>query len=166
MQKERATSSDILGQSKRTKIDPKWAPYFRHLINLRDKFLQHKQGLSEVAKQEQESFSLHMADAGTDQYDQAYALSMMSSDQNVLYEIEMALNRIRSGTYGICEVSGKEIEPERLEAIPWARFSVESQNELEEKRLVGRTRLSQAKSIFDGAGDNQDAEDEDEEVAA
>lgn len=77
------------------------------------------------------SYSLHMADQGTDNYDREFALNMVSSEQDVLYEIDEAIQRIEDGTYGICEISEEPIEKERLKVMPYTRFSVKAQSELE-----------------------------------
>jgi RNA polymerase-binding transcription factor DksA len=107
-----------------------------------------------------------MADAGTDEFDRDFALSMISSDQNALYEIEAALNRIRSGTYGICELTGKAIEPERLAAIPWTRFSTEAQRELEASGSVARTRLAERGSWTEPSATEGESDAEGEAEAA
>src|SRR5689334_21141345 len=135
-QKARAsTSSDILGglspKSQQRPISPKWKPHHRHLIDLRDQLIAQAGKLSQEASESTPSFSMHMADAGTDSFDRDFALSMLSSDQDALYEIEQAIKRIEDGNYGICEVTGRPIPQDRLEAIPWARFSAEAQRELE-----------------------------------
>ncbi len=77
------------------------------------------------------SHSFHMADQGTDNFDREFAANLLSSEQDSLYEIDEALRRIELGTYGICEVSGKPIEKERLKVIPFARYSVAVQSERE-----------------------------------
>ena len=79
-------------------------------------------------------YSYHMADHGTDSFDQELALSMVSNEQDALYEINDALERIKRGTYGICEVSGEPIDKERLKVMPHARCSVEAQAEIEGKQ--------------------------------
>ena len=75
----------------------------------------------------------HQADAASDMYDREFALNLLSHEQTALYEIDHALRRIELGTYGMCEMSGKPIPRPRLEAIPWARFSVECQAQLEKE---------------------------------
>jgi RNA polymerase-binding transcription factor DksA len=75
----------------------------------------------------------HPADAGSDAYHCDFALNLLSHARDGLYEIDQALRRIESGTYGICEMSGQSIPRERLEAIPWARFTVECQSQIEKK---------------------------------
>lgn len=77
------------------------------------------------------SHSFHMADQGTDNFDREFAASLLSSEQDVLYEIDEAIRRVDGGTYGICESTGEPIERERLKVLPFARYSVAAQAELE-----------------------------------
>src|SRR4029079_7974135 len=93
------------------------------------------------------TFGMHMADAGTDTYDRDWALGMLSSAQNSIYEIDEAMNRIRDGSYGICELTGKKIEAQRLQAIPWTRFSAEAERELEQNGSVRRAQLGHLGSV-------------------
>lgn len=67
---------------------------------------------------------IHMADAGTDNYEVENILGLMDSERRLLLEIEGAIGRIEDGTYGICEGGNEPILTERLEAIPWARYCV------------------------------------------
>jgi RNA polymerase-binding transcription factor DksA len=158
--KRKASTLEILGAlNGQAKIDPRWRKHHDILVSLRDTMLRRKGDLAETARQEQPGYSLHMADAGTDQYDMDFALSMISSDQNSIYEIEEALNRIRTGRYGICEVTGNPIEPERLEAIPWTRFSMEAQRQLEAHGSIERAKLGVRHSVTEGesAREEEDA---------
>ncbi|HIL54273.1 MAG TPA: hypothetical protein EYG40_04470 [Verrucomicrobia bacterium] len=77
------------------------------------------------------AFGMHQADAGSDAYDRDFALNLLSQEQDALHEIEEALKRIDYGTYGICEISKKKIINARLEATPFARFTVECQAQIE-----------------------------------
>jgi len=70
---------------------------------------------------------MHQGDAGSDAYDRDFALNMLSKEANALGEIEEALQRLELGTYGICEESGAKIPNPRLEAMPFARLTVERQ---------------------------------------
>ena len=70
------------------------------------------------------SMPIHMADLGTDNYEQEFALGLMDSERKLLREIDDALERIERGTYGICEGTGKPIRKARLDAQPWARYCV------------------------------------------
>jgi RNA polymerase-binding transcription factor DksA len=85
------------------------------------------------------SYGQHMADAGTDTFDRDFALSLVSSEQEALTEIDAAIKRIREGTYGICEVTGKPIAKERLLAVPFTRYSAEAQKDIEKNRMRTRT---------------------------
>ena len=79
----------------------------------------------------------HMADLGTDSYDQEFTLGLMDSERKLLEQVNEALQRIEEGTYGICEGSGEPISKERLEAIPWTRYCVTCADLLE-KGLVAK----------------------------
>src|SRR5438445_680071 len=98
-------------------------------------------GLAKESAEEIPSYSLHMADSGTDNFDRDFALSLLSSDQDAIYEIEEALKRIERNTYGICELTGKLIPKTRLEAIPWTRFTVQAQAQLEREGALRQRRL-------------------------
>ncbi|MFQ6035146.1 MAG: TraR/DksA family transcriptional regulator [Sedimentisphaerales bacterium] len=78
------------------------------------------------------SMPIHMADLGTDNYEQEFVLGLMDSERNLLREIDDALQRIEEGTYGICEGTGKPIPKARLEAQPWAKYCVEYARMLEQ----------------------------------
>jgi DnaK suppressor protein len=75
---------------------------------------------------------IHMADLGTDNYEQEFALGLMDSERKLLQEIDLALGRIEKKTYGICLGTGKPIPKARLEARPWARYCVEYARMLEQ----------------------------------
>jgi len=78
------------------------------------------------------SMPIHMADLGTDNYEQEFALGLMDSERKLLREIDLALGRIEKKTYGICLGTGKPIRKARLEAQPWARYCVEYARLLEQ----------------------------------
>jgi DnaK suppressor protein len=108
-------------------------------------------------------FATHPADAGSDAYDRDFAVSILAQERNALYEIEEALKRIDDGTYGICEVSGKPISDVRLEAIPFARCTVECQGQIEKQNKSQHFRQPVV-SIF-GRSEEDGAEAEEEEDA-
>lgn len=76
---------------------------------------------------------MHMADMGTDNYEQEFTLGLMEKDRNLLREINSALAKIQDGTFGICEGTGKPIAKPRLEAQPWARFGIEHARKMEQR---------------------------------
>jgi RNA polymerase-binding protein DksA len=82
------------------------------------------------------SMPIHMADLGTDNYEQEFALELMDSERKLLREIDDALQRIEQGTYGICEGTGKPIPKARLKAQPWARHCVQYARMIEEGLAV------------------------------
>lgn len=104
-----------------------------------------------------------MADSGTDNFDRDFALSLLSSDQDAIYEIEEALKRIEKGTYGTCELTGKPIPRSRLEAIPWTRFTVQAQAQLEREGALRQRRLG-ALGTVDAVGVSEAPEGEEEEA--
>ena len=139
--KPKASTKDVLGSFLKPAIPRKWGKHFRRLLELRDRLLLRQGDLTRDALEEQPAFSSHMADAGTDTYDRDFALGLLSSEQDAVYQIDQALDRIRQGSYGICELTGKRIEPDRLEAIPWTRFSAAAEKKLEREGVVKRTVL-------------------------
>jgi len=78
------------------------------------------------------SMPIHMADLGTDNYEQEFVLGLMDSERKLLHEIDDALQRIENKTYGVCEGTGQPIPKARLEAQPWARHCVEYTRMLEQ----------------------------------
>jgi DnaK suppressor protein len=104
---------------------------------------------------------LHQADAGSDSYDRDFALNLLSQEQDALFEIDEALKRLAKGTYGVCEMSGKAIPKARLEARPFARFTVECQNEIERKNRFSRIRQPVTR-LFETT-DDESSDESDEE---
>jgi RNA polymerase-binding transcription factor DksA len=115
-------------------VDPRWKKYFHRLNRLREYITQQRARKIADAHDGEPRYNVNPADRGTDEYDIGAALSLISSEQDALYEIEHALARIRDGTYGICEMTGKAIPSERLDAIPWARFAFEVEANLEKEQ--------------------------------
>ena len=102
-----------------------------------------------------------MADAGTDSFDRDLTLGLASFEQEALYEVDAALQRIDDGTYGVCELTGRAIPWKRLEAIPWTRFSIEAEVKLETRGAhphIGALRTVQPENeeSFEAAFDLQD----------
>ena len=125
----------------------KWAKQKQLLIKLRDRLTDQRNGLAKESAKEMESYGVHMADSGTDNFDRDFNLSLLSSDQDVIYEIEEALKRIEKDTYGVCEITGKAIPQTRLNAIPWTRFRVDAQSELEQYGILQNRSLGRLGTI-------------------
>ncbi|MBY0313293.1 MAG: hypothetical protein K2W85_14590 [Phycisphaerales bacterium] len=78
----------------------------------------------------------HMAEQGSDAFDQALSLDLAQVDRTLIKEIDEALKRIEDGTYGVCPATGKRISAERLAEIPWAKYSIEAAREMENRRFT------------------------------
>jgi RNA polymerase-binding protein DksA len=74
---------------------------------------------------------IHMADMGTDNYEQEFTLGLVETERKLLREINLALAKIQNGTFGVCEGTGKPITKARLEVQPWARYSIEYAKQME-----------------------------------
>lgn len=139
------------------------------LLHLRDGMLDSMSGVardtlrSRAEGSEASAFGMHQADAGSDAYDRDFALSLLSQEQDALYEIDQALKRLEQGTYGVCELCTKPIPHARLEAIPFTRFTVDCQSQLEKQRKMTRSRQP-VTSLFgltegeEGGGDGEEEE--------
>jgi DnaK suppressor protein len=158
----------LLGRNHRErKLDPFTRKQKEKLLQLRDAMVDSMAGVaqdtlrSRAEGSEASAFGMHQADAGSDAYDRDFALSLLSQEQDALYEIDQALKRIELGSYGTCEMSGKPIPRARLEAIPFARFTVECQSQLEKQSKASRVRQS-VTSLF-GLTEDEGGEGEGEE---
>jgi DnaK suppressor protein len=163
-----ATAAAILGRpvsqgktNGQARIKSEWQPFYNNLLELREQLQRQMNGLAKESAQEMAGYSLHMADSGTDNFDRDFALSLLSSDQDAIYEIEEALKRIEKNTYGVCELTGKAIPKARLEAIPWTRFTVQAQAQLEKEGALRQRRLGQLGSV-DSVGVSEVDNDDDE----
>lgn len=111
---------------------------YQRLLDLRDGILDAMYGVTHDTLKNTDSMEtggggMHTGDAGSDAYDRDFALNLLAKEQDALSEIEQAIRRAESGAYGICEMSGKRIPNERLEAIPFARYTVECQTAWEKE---------------------------------
>jgi RNA polymerase-binding transcription factor DksA len=162
------------GAPKAKPVPVKLTPFLEkqkdRLLQLRDSMLDSMMGVAKdnlrtrAEGSEASAFGMHQADAGSDAYDRDFALSLLSQEQDALYEIEEALKRIDLGTYGVCEMSGKPIAHPRLEALPFARYTVECQSQIEKQGKVTRARVP-VTSLF-GLTDEEPAESEEEETVS
>ena len=157
-------------KGKERRLDPFTRSQKDKLLQLRDAMVDSMAGVAQdtlrarAEGSEASAFGMHQADAGSDAYDRDFALSLLSQEQDALYEIDEALKRIELGTYGKCEMSGKPIMHARLEAIPFARYTVECQSQLEKQNKASRVRQS-VTSLF-GLTDDEARESEEEETTA
>lgn len=165
-----ASLADILGfnpgekkedtKLQEEEIPEKWKKYYQLLLELRahvkdELDLHTSDTLKHSASDESGNhvgYGNHQADAGTDEFDRDFALSLVSNEQDALYEIEEAILRIKDGSYGVCEETGEEIAKERLEAVPFTRFSLQGQAEFE-KNKRRRTDRNTSGGLFEDSAD-------------
>lgn len=150
--------ADATSKTTEEGVPKKFLPYYRALVKLHEEVYEglHRHAEETLRRSNKEdsgdlsSYGQHMADAGTDSFDRDFALSMVSNEQEALYEIDEAIRRIREGNYGVCEITGKPISRERLRAVPFTRYSVEGQTEVER----GKTKKVQKAGIQGIDGDD------------
>ena len=135
----------------------------QRLLDLRDDLVDSMSGMTRDTIRnapegsEASGSGQHQGDAGSDAYDRDFALSVLAKEQDALYEIEEALVRIRKGFYGICELSNRKIPQARLEAIPFARLTVECQAQWEKE--YGKRRFRPSNEVGFSGGKYADDED-------
>jgi DnaK suppressor protein len=129
----------------------------KNLLELRAALVDSMTGIAREARQEKpdsSALSTHPGDAGSDACERDFVLSLLSQGADALLEIDEALARIETGTYGTCEMSGRPIPLPRLRSVPFARLTVECQAKIEhERRLFPRARAFP--SPFSVADDEQ-----------
>jgi len=139
----------------------------QRLLELKDSLMDSVSGMtndqlrSRAEGGESSAFGMHTADAGADAYDRDFALSLLSKEQDALYEIEEALKRLDNGTYGTCEMCGKPIPQARLETLPFARYTIDCQSEYEREPGLANGRRP-VRSLFGLMGDEEEDEDGEE----
>lgn len=118
-----------MAKKKAQKLAQKKLDYYKNLL-----LEKMQEILADVGHMEESVFQsggelstmpVHLADVGTDSYEQEFSLGLMAEERKTLVEIQQALARIQNGTFGLCEGLGTPIEENRLEAIPWTRYSLE-----------------------------------------
>ena len=107
-----------------------------------------------TAATENSKSPISSAENASDAYDQDFAFMSMESEEELLRKVDRALTRVREGTYGECEECNNTINPERIEALPWATMCVKCQ-ELEERGILRRKRDDG--DAFEIPDDNEEA---------
>lgn len=134
-QKLKATLAEL-------KADPEWPSFLKAqkeaLLQMRDRILPNMQGVTRDHLRSGESnvssaSGQHIGDAGSEAEVRDLTIRLLDKDREQLFEIDEALERIRRGVYGICEVSLEIIPKKRLQARPYCRLTVKCQEEYEKK---------------------------------
>jgi len=148
--------------NKNLKLTPFLAKQRQRLLELKDTLLDAMRGVARDnlhSGSDTSAFGMHQADAGSDAYDRDFALSMLSKEQGSLYEIDEALKRIEDGSYGVCDLCQKPIKHERLEALPFTRYTVDCQAGLEKNQHHNSAR-PQITSLFGLTEEESENEEE------
>ena len=153
---EAASLMDILGfdptsstaskeEHDREKVPEKWLEFYDSLIELRRHFKEELEihtkdslaldGSEDAAKYS--GYGTEQTDSDSGQFDREIAINMLAHEQDALFEVEEAISRIMSDRYGVCEITGKAISKPRLRAVPFTRYSLEGQKELEMRSRHG-----------------------------
>jgi RNA polymerase-binding transcription factor DksA len=103
-------------------IPPEWTWHYRTLLHLRHRLQRVYAAHSDAAVAPAEADGLDRTDNAHERAERDLMWAVLGAERDKLFEIDCALERIRTGTYGYCEETGRPIPPERLRAIPWARY--------------------------------------------
>ena len=139
--KKRTKKTKVIATASLTKRTMKTTLTAKELREYRDRLMKYRASLlidlgtieSEAlnANADLSSMPIHMADVGSDAYDQDLKLGMAASERKRIRDIEDALIRIRKKTYGVCQLTGTPIPTPRLRAKPWAKYTKESAEKIE-----------------------------------
>ena len=141
--KKESSKAPVKKPAKPVKLSGFSKKQYQRLLDLRDGIMDAMNGITHDTLKNTDGMEtggggMHTGDAGSDAYDRDFALNLLAKEQDALSEIEQAIARCESGIYGICEMSGDKIPNERLEAIPFARYTVQCQAEWEQNNNGGR----------------------------
>ncbi len=126
---------------KKSPLDKKHLDEFRETLLLKRRTLMGDvNGMEEHSNNSKNGGNLssmptHMADIGTDNFEHEFTLGLIESEQSLLQEINQAMQRIESGTYGVCLGTGQRIPLARLRAKPWAKYTVKFARMIEEGKV-------------------------------
>ena len=141
--KHMATAADILGNNRQSKVPVRWGKHYQRLCEERDRLMARDCSTCESSRVKLDD----LTEAATEESQRSLAFVAASATQSTIFEILAAIRRIERGTYGLCEITGESIEPERLRAIPWTRYSFHGQEELERGGFVRRFALPSVESL-------------------
>lgn len=165
---ERERSRKLKATIELLKADPEWPAFLEEqreaLLHLRDDLAPNvhnvtREHLRSGASNLSSSSGQHIGDAGSDAEVRALTISLLDKDREQLFEIDAALERIRRGTYGICEISLEPIPKGRLRARPFCRLTVKCQEEYEKKYGSYATYRSKNQGSVGFAGLQNDTDD-------
>jgi RNA polymerase-binding transcription factor len=114
-------------------MDKKKIEYFRKRLELRQQDLRRMVSRTQQdGRTVDEDSAQDIADRAASSYNKEFLFHQSNNDRQLLQMVEGALDRIREGNFGECISCGREINPKRLEAVPWTRHCIECQEKLEQ----------------------------------
>jgi len=140
-----ATAADILGSDRKSKIPVRWAKHYQTLCVERDRLLARDCSTPKTSAAKVDD----LGEAAAEESQTSLSLVAAGATKESIVEVLEAIRRIERGTYGFCEMTGEPIEAGRLRAIPWARYSLQGQMELEQAGLARKHALSLLQSLSD-----------------
>jgi RNA polymerase-binding transcription factor DksA len=154
-----ATAADILGAGRNSKILPRWTKHYERLCAERDRLLDRHCLTFEISNVKVDD----LGEGASEESQRCLSLVAARATQTSIVDVLAAIRRIERGTYGVCEMTGEPIEPERLRAIPWTRYSLQGQKELEKAGFGHKHALPALESARDiVAADNEDGASDEE----
>ena len=142
-----STATEILGSHQNIKIPAKWSNYYQRLCAERERLLARDCSIPQTSRTD----IADLADAATEDFQRSLSVAASSATQHTIFEVIAAIRRIERGTYGCCELTGEPIEAERLQAIPWTRYSLSGQSEMERSGRMRRHALPRLESADEPA---------------
>ncbi|HXW92641.1 MAG TPA: TraR/DksA family transcriptional regulator [Terriglobales bacterium] len=122
-------------------MEKKKLEYFRKRLETRQQELRRMVSRTQQdGRSADEDTAQDIADRAASSYNKEFLFHQSNNDRQLLQMVDGALSRIREGTFGECISCGKEINPKRLEAVPWTRHCIECQEKLEQGRLEEASR--------------------------
>lgn len=167
-----ASIADILGFNPITEsrskyeekdVPQKWLKYYKLLMEIKSRFDGVADDMADAIAPARDELThenanqgMDAADIGSQNFEHDMAVSLLSSEQAILNEVDAAIERMKNGTYGVCEVTGKPIPDSRLTALPFARCTIEGQRikEAEQKRQ----RAGQQRNVYGDIADDIELE--------
>ncbi|HET7209045.1 MAG TPA: TraR/DksA family transcriptional regulator [Terriglobales bacterium] len=117
-------------------MDKKKLDQFKKRLETRQQELRRTVSRTEQdGRSADEDTAQDIADRAASSYNKEFLFHQSNNDRQLLQMVEKALERIRQGSFGECISCGKEINPKRLEAVPWTRHCIECQEKLEQGLL-------------------------------
>jgi len=154
-----ATAADILGLNRNSRILARWSKHHQQLCDERDRLLDRDCSSGEISSVKMDD----LGEAASEESQRCLSLVAARATQTSIVDVLEAIRRIERGTYGVCEMTGEPIEPERLKAIPWTRYSLQGQKELE-KAGFGRRHalpaLESSREMVLADGEEREADEE------